>query len=215
MGFQSSHPYFYQYPAECRKTIQFYELNSDGFNKEAETLDVTGSFLFSIVAPEMSQYNYLVNKIETSSLKVLYIEAGAAYADFSIGLFQMKPSFVETMESNILDYPDLKKEYSDCIFAEPNSRDARVQRVNRLNQTDWQLRYLSLFYKLTAKRFANKTFADEEEKIQFFATAYNVGFYKTAEEIERIGKLKLFPHFSTTKYRYCEISLSFYKSFRK
>jgi hypothetical protein len=211
LGVQISHPYITEYPYESRNTLRFYEQNRDKFDNSAKDVPVNGLFLFSIVAPEVSQYNFLRNKIETSSLKVLYVEGGTVYSDFSIGQFQMKPSFVETMEQNLLKYPDLKTAYSDCLFADPESRESRVSRVNRLNDTDWQLRYLSLFVELMKKRFASKVFANDEEKLKFYAAAYNVGFYKSAEEIEKIGKLKLFPHFGTTKYRYCEIALCFYR----
>ena len=42
--------------------------------------------------------------MEITLLKALYINLGEDYANFSIGQFQMKPSFAESIHKQITDY---------------------------------------------------------------------------------------------------------------
>ena len=49
----------------------------------------------AIIFPEFVRYSALRDKMEISLLKTLYINLGEDYANFSIGQFQMKPSFAE------------------------------------------------------------------------------------------------------------------------
>ena len=51
----------------------------------------------SIIFPEIVRYSALRDKVEISLLKTLYVNLGEDYADFSIGQFQMKPSFAEAI----------------------------------------------------------------------------------------------------------------------
>lgn len=53
--------------------------------------------LQAIVFPEIMRYNGLKDGIETESLRTLYVQFGEDYADFSIGLFQMKPCFAQQL----------------------------------------------------------------------------------------------------------------------
>jgi len=49
----------------------------------------------AIVFPELVRYSALRDKMEITLLKTLYVNLGEDYANFSIGQFQMKPSFAE------------------------------------------------------------------------------------------------------------------------
>ena len=55
----------------------------------------------AVVFPELIRYSALRDKIEITLLKSLYIYKGDDYADFSIGQFQMKPSFAELIHKNV------------------------------------------------------------------------------------------------------------------
>ena len=211
-GVNTSHPYATQYSSECQKALEFYAANKSGFEQAAKNTHVSAAFMFAIVAPEITQFSYLGNIIETGSLKVLYVQSGASYSDFSVGFFQMKPSFIERMEDSLLKDTALQQQFKECLIDDPTSRAARVTRVKRLEQSGWQLKYLALFYALTEKRFSNKQFTTQEERLQFYASAYNCGFHKSASIIEATGEKALFPHFSSPKYKYSDISLWFYKS---
>lgn len=202
------------YPQECEATKQFFIEHKTAFEQAGKDAGLRAEFLFAVVAPELSQFTYLSNKLETYSLKVMYVQGGKDYADFSIGFFQMKPSFIEQMETAIAAYDDLKTDFSDCLFAEPDARQTRVERINRLNTVEWQLKYLTLFCVLVNKRFNTVAFADNEEKLRFYASAYNTGLHKTENDIKKTGEKSLFPHFSRRKFKYTDVAVWFYeKSF--
>ena len=52
----------------------------------------------AVVFPELVLYSALQDCIETTAVKGLYLQGGTRGADFSIGRFQMKPSFAEALE---------------------------------------------------------------------------------------------------------------------
>ncbi len=60
----------------------------------------------SIVLPELIRWNALQDIMETTALELLYVEKGKDGADFSIGYFQMKPSFIENLENYVLTNRD-------------------------------------------------------------------------------------------------------------
>lgn len=209
LGFAQS--YSELYPKECQAAKQFFVEHKTEFEQAGKSVGVSAEFLFAIVAPEVSQFVYLRNKLETYSLKVMYVQGGKAYSDFSIGYFQMKPSFIEQMEEFLAADSVFIAKFSECLFLEPNSRQARVVRVDRLNTVEWQIKYLTLFCALVNKRFGTVSFADEDEKLCFYCSAYNAGFYKTENEIKKIGEKSFFPHFSRHKFRYSNVAFCFYK----
>jgi hypothetical protein len=166
--------------------------------------------MFAIVAPEISQFSYLENKLQSYSLKVMYVQYGKHYANFSVGLLQMQPAFIEQLDDSIRTNEYLKARFSDNLIDKPTDREKRVEIVNRLNNTEWQIRYLSVFCTLLHRRFAHLSFADEAEKLRFYAVAYNAGLHKTAADLQRIGEKAQFPHFSRHKFRYADVSVWFY-----
>jgi len=76
------------------------------------------------------------------------VQGGADYANFSIGYFQMKPSFVEQLEEFIQADSLLRRKYRDCLFIKPQERAARVTRVDRLITIEWQIKYLEILKSL-------------------------------------------------------------------
>ena len=52
----------------------------------------------AVVFPELVRYSALMDFMETTAVKALYQQKGVKGADFSIGRFQMKPSFVADLE---------------------------------------------------------------------------------------------------------------------
>ena len=57
--------------------------------------------IIAIAFPEILRYNAFSDLIETTSNRLLYINGGRTASDFSIGLFQMRPSFVEDLENYV------------------------------------------------------------------------------------------------------------------
>jgi len=202
--------YLERYPKECKAAQRFFEEYKTEFEQAGREAGVSAAFLFAIVAPELSQAAYVKNKVETYLVKQAYV-SGGSHVDFSIGAFQMKPSFIERMEACVVADDSLKKYFSDCLFEDPDSEQSRTERIDRMNMVEWQMRYLTMFCLLIDKRFDNLSFANEEEKLRFYASAYNCGFHKTEQHIKTTEKKALFPRFASKKFRYTDVALWFYR----
>ena len=140
----------------------------------------------------------------------MYVQGGTVYANFSIGYFQMKPSFIERLEEYAAADTVLKTKYAACLFANPNERASRVARIDRLNTVEWQIIYLMLFCEMLQKQFENVVFTNTEEQLRFYASAYNCGFHKSEQQIKETEQKALFPHFSRKKFKYSDIAVWFY-----
>ncbi|MDR1274307.1 MAG: hypothetical protein LBK12_07140, partial [Odoribacteraceae bacterium] len=142
--------------------------------------------------------------------KVFYVQKGKAYADFSTGFFQMKPSFIERLEDSLQTKKHLHEKFKECLLPDPASREARVERLRRLGQMEWQLEYLALFCELVHERFPSKSELPERDMLVFYATAYNTGFHKPEDAIDQMARQALFPRFTREKFRYADVALWFY-----
>lgn len=167
------------------------------------------------VFPEMVRFSEMKNMIETTSLEMLYVNWGDRYADFSIGYFQMKPSFVESMEDYVA-----KNNLSKDIFmptSPKNDENGKRQfRIKNLRTWEGQLNYLKAFWQIVHIRFKDKKFNSITEKVHFFATAYNRGFLNTEQEIILWQKKFFFPHgrlFKSPQYNYGSIAQDFYERY--
>ncbi len=180
---------------------------NDSLKKE----NINPEFAVAIIFPELIRYSAIQDIIEVSALKTLYIQYGTKYSDFSIGHFQMKPSFAEKIEE-IFSAKNKKTK-----FSKKNSPQSRLDRIKRLDSDVWQLRYLIMFIKIMDSRFANEIFINESEKLRFYATAYNCGFTKSAQEIKDRINLSFFstvliPVEDTERYCYPDISVFFFEN---
>jgi hypothetical protein len=162
------------------------KLNSmqDDFITCSALCNADPKFMQSIVFPEVMRFNNIKDGIEAESLRTLYVQFGAAYANFSIGLFQMKPTFAEQVEQKSKQwlpgniYKELQLDYNSN-----DEENIRMQRVERLQDEDWQMVYLTAFICLCNKMYANKIFSSPIEKLQWYATVYNAGFDKKDQYI--------------------------------
>lgn len=199
------------YAAECSRAISFYRLHESEFEAAADRAGVSADFLFAIVAPEVSQYGNLGDIAQTYALKTLYVQAGKDYADFSIGRFQMKPSFVEQLEQYVHDEDSLLALFPEIMPTKEEGRNRRSERVERLERPDWQLKYLAVFCRVVQHRFSTTEFASEPEKLRFYANAYNAGFFLDSRQLQQC-RTAYFPHFARQKFRYADVSLWFYEN---
>ena len=163
----------------------------------------------AIVFPELIRYSALQDKLETFALESLYVRYGKAYANFSIGEFQIKPSFAEKIEIdflNLLGDSEIGVRSKDTIQNTTN----RAARVKRLKDKKAMLNYLLMFFKVMEKKYPiwNTT----ENKIKFFACAYNANYQKPDKEIFSLISKKFFTTglISPTKYCYPDISLYYF-----
>lgn len=199
------------YASECREALSFWTAHKTEFEIASESSGVPAGFLFAIVAPEISQYGNLTDKVQIYALKTLYVQMGKGYADFSIGRFQMKPSFVEQLEQYIQDADTLLASFPEVRMTDKEGRSARIELVRRLEQQDWQMKYLALFCRVVQHRFRGMMFESEQEKLRFYANAYNAGFMLDSERLRRY-KGAYFPHLAKQKFRYADVSLWFYEN---
>lgn len=144
------------------------------------------NFMQAIVFPEVMRYNTLKDDIESESLKVLYVQFGKEYANFSIGTFQMKPSFAEEVETKAKGLlPDSIYNELQLGYATSDEETVRSQRLKRLLDEDWQMIYLTAFTAVCDIIYSYKTFSSPLEKLPWYATVYNAGFGRTPAFIER------------------------------
>lgn len=181
------------------------------FNEFAAPPDVAEAIVF----PELIRYSALQNFMETAAVKALYVQGGTHMANFSIGRFQMKPSFAEEVEQEWMQ-TEWKSKY-EIYFDLSDNIEARRMRILRLDDTQWQCIYLSLFLKLVYYRYPQLEKEDSVAQVRFCATAYNVAFKGSYEEI-RAKSRKTFFHtdfiatHSTVYYAYADIAVYYYNT---
>jgi len=160
----------------------------------------------------------IADYIEVKALEVMYVQYGHDYADFSIGLFQMKPSFAEQIETDMLKYR-LEEKYPELSALKPSitdSLDLRRDRIIRLKDEYHQLLYLEAFVRIMALRYPDLEKAALKDRLMFYSTAYNAGYRKGDKVIRCEGEKARFycgmitP--PTGKYNYAEIALDYYLS---
>lgn len=163
------------------------------------------------MAPELSQYNRVSDLAQTYALKVLYVQSGKHYGDFSIGPFQMKPSFAELLEREMRKSPELQALFPEIPVAAEDTREARAERIRRLQSAAWQRTYLSLslFCRIAGLRFRDGLPAAEKDRLRLFANAYNIGLLHDAAYLLEDNR-RCFPRGGTPKFRYADLSVWFY-----
>jgi hypothetical protein len=169
----------------------------------------------SIIFPELVRYSALRDKMEISLLKTLYVNLGEEYADFSIGVFQMKPSFAETIRHESTVFLGRR---SGIVFKSPDDyadiKDFRKSIISDLEDPEGQVAYLISFIRICEKKF-NISRLSERSRIKFLATAYNFSIDKTALQIAGMADKKFFSTklLKTENYCYADISVFWYNQY--
>ncbi|POY39313.1 hypothetical protein C3K47_02105 [Solitalea longa] len=197
-----------------------YEQAKDFLNKNAWIADslrnyhVPATFAQAIIFPELVRFSVLRDQMETGGLKILYVSFGKDYADFSIGRFQMKPSFAEQLLTDIETHK-LSKTFRSLLINK--TLDEETQRrtvIKSLESLQKQVLYLAAFYQVCEQKFKSTKWASEDEKLRFYATAYNCGYRQTEKYIRQKQQQS---YFSTSitgfgkKYNYASISAYYYQ----
>jgi hypothetical protein len=169
----------------------------------------------SIVFPEMVRYSALRDKMEIGLLKTLYVNLGEEYADFSIGVFQMKPSFAETIRSEASTYLGRRSGITFKTASDYDDiKDYRKSIIRDLEDPESQVIYLISFMQICQKKF-NLNRLDNLKLLKFLATAYNFGIDKKPLEIVRMTDKKFFSInlLKTENYSYADVSVFWYKQY--
>jgi len=176
--------------------------------KYASDFNIPGKELKAIVFPELIRYNGIFNTLEIETLKFLYVREGKHYADFSVGYFQMKPSFAEMVEQDggkLLGARWLKDAGWKGAAAETEDEISRKERVRRLSNTEQQIIYLCAFYKICQLKFQDRSFASPVDRLRLFATCYNAGYRRSYESLLAFQLKKNF-----FNYNYSSVSAYYY-----
>ena len=200
-----------------------------------QSFDVPCDIAESVIFPELIRYSLFQDRMETGSVKSVYVSRGSAGCDFSIGRFQMKPSFVEKLEKRWMR-SDLPRKY-DLYFDTKDSQMARRVRISRMEKEEWQCIYLAVFLKMLYLDYGsvNKDGVhtqdgldslSRKEQVRLAATAYNCGCrwvnpgYGPLKELRDKSREKHFhiafvPTRGTRRYVYADIALKHFKEINR
>ena len=113
----------------------------EAWKKEFDVFGVDARLAEAVVFPELIRYSFWKDEIEKVAVNGLYVKKGRDGADFSVGRFQMKPSFAEKVERTWNSSP-LAQEYGFSFNIADNA-EARRSRVLRLGTEEGQCRSAS------------------------------------------------------------------------
>ncbi len=198
------------------KAGSFVAENETWMKQLAKKYDVSYPEAVALVFPELIRYSALRDKIEITLLKSLYIYKGDEYANFSIGRFQMKPSFAEAIHRKV---PLLRGRIRNQFMGKITDEDIRKYRasiVKELEQPESQFLYLIAFLKICGSVYNLKEM-NEKERLKFLATAYNYSFEKSFDEVNKMTDKKFFytSLIKAESYSYADISAFWYRNYRK
>ena len=181
--------------------------------------DVDPALAESVVWPEMQQYSYMRDLLETGADSITS-GARSGRMDFSIGVFQMKPSFVEKLEtawrlSGLADYYNLPFDTGD-------DASVRQSRIERMSVAEWQVIYLGMFLRLLNFSYRLDSLPPEEQ-VRLAANAYNRGCDWPGEGCGSLDSLRvnidarlfprvIIPSSGRRRYSYPALCLEHYKT---
>ncbi len=197
------------FPKEYQEALNFIKNNKKIIDNEF--FDVPKTLLLSIVFPELTRYNIIKDFGEATTLKILYVNFGEYYANFSIGNCQMKPTFAEYLEKYQQKYSLKNLVKNPLKYDETDEKTLRELRIKRLQDFAWQLKYLKVFYFMMEDIFSQKKWKNNTEKCVFYATAYNLGIYEE-QKIKNWITIKAFPNGKNKAlaYAYASVAQEFF-----
>ena len=166
------------------------------------------------------RYSIVSDFLETEILELSYVEYGLDYADFSIGKFQMKPSFVEQLEAAICDRPQLSAKYQKLtMYPAGDDQVIRAERIKRIKSPEYQYLFLEAFYSYCLMTYCHYLEDKSlQEVVGFAGTAYNMGFHISVDEILQYQSHKNFPfgaRYNGDQYAYSSVSTEIFKQLIK
>jgi hypothetical protein len=195
---------------------EFVRKNEKWMKELTDRYDVPYDIAVAVVFPELVRYSALLDKIEITLLKSLYVSLGDEYANFSVGRFQMKPSFAEAVNTGI----QLFRNRLRNKFRQKSEFDApwkyRSAIVSGLEDPESQFLYLIAFLKICEHTYDLKEMGDEQ-KVKFLSTAYNYSFLKTADDVNSMSDKRFFSTKLAAEEYYCysDISLAWFKKYKE
>ncbi len=218
-AFSGNHPDYKQEFGDKYSIALKYIIEQPEWGSLFKKNNIDPAFAVAIVFPEIVRYSVICDKIEIAGLQTLYVQYGTSYADFSVGRFQMKPSFAQSVEADYYILKDSIFKGLSFKFDTTNTPDARIARLKRLSSTEGQMTYLMLFIHIMEHRYINYPWKTVYEKLRLFATAYNFGYKINSKKLFTDTHRKTF-HTGiisgryVKKYCYANISCDFMKNYK-
>jgi len=196
--------------------VNWLQQNKISIQKYADQFNIPAKELKAIVFPELIRYNTIFDAIEINSLKYLYVSDGKEYADFSVGYFQMKPSFAEMVEQDLAGLKDsvfISQSKINGLYNMADNELNRNARIARITSIDMQVQYLCAFYKICEHKFADIRFFSTADKVKCFATSYNAGYRRSFESLQSFQQKKYYHTgklVTSQRYNYADISAYYF-----
>jgi hypothetical protein len=197
---------------DWQKAISYLNENGWWIRQSIEKYDIPYNEAVAVIFPELVRYSAIRDKMEITLLKTLYRNLGEDYADFSVGVFQVKPSFAERIRSLA---PEVMGKKAKLLFKRRSyykyDHDYRAAIIIDLENPQTEINYIIAFFTICRYRF-DPDQMDEESRIKFLATAYNTGFWKSKEDIMKMEERKFFNTklIKTENYSYADVALFWY-----
>jgi hypothetical protein len=200
------------------KALLFVEENQVWMRKECKLCQVDYHLAVSVVFPELVRYSAVRDKIEITLLKALYTHKGAEYSDFSVGVFQIKPSCAETIIGELFKTEDRKLSgYFFKLHRSLPDMEKRIAILKELEDPEAEFIYVLGMIRLLDKKYGKKLWTSAHEKISFYAAAYNAGFNNSEAWIRQQMSAATF-HTGIIKpsvcYSYAGISAAFFEEMK-
>ncbi len=198
---------------EYEEAVAYCSQHNEQLSEVFAQYHIETEFALSLVFPEILRYNIIRDFLETFSLEMAYVHGGTQAANFSIGPFQMKPTFAEAIERKLVDNNIEWKDYFNYP-ADFSLLQIRRERLKRLKSLQWQAHYLAAFIHLQEKRFAHVAWENESERLAIFATAYNYRFDADIQDLTNVRDVKYFPYgvHKPNPFSYTFVALYFYNN---
>jgi hypothetical protein len=195
---------------------KFISENTNWMQNQAKYSKVDYFIARSIVFPELVRYSAVYDKMEITLLKALYVNYGTDYANFSVGVFQIKPSCAEQIlqEVSLMHDKKFAAHFSplNTALSVPDMREALIK---DLENPETEFYYVLAMIKVLDKKYPNLNLNGDQNKLSFYATAYNCGFTNTEKYIRQRMNIKSFhPGLIKTEiqYSYADIAVSYYSN---
>lgn len=210
----SSFTYRSQFSDEYTEAVSFLSKNNTAISSICHKYGADEALLKAVIFPELTRYSLFKDFFESSGNEVLYVNGGRTACDFSIGNFQMKPSFAEDVEQLISISAEKERFNALTAYKATDDKGIRRERVERLKQTAWQTTYLCAFIALTSNKVPQGI--SREEQIRFYAAAYNLGLKKSAADVLAWQHIAAFPYGKgRSKFAYADVALEYYNTLKQ
>lgn len=188
--------YVTHYGVDYQEAVEWVEKQYPKLQVQAAIHGLEAQELVAVIFPELLRYSAWKDLLETEALGMAYVEGGTDWADFSIGAFQMKPSFAEALESCLQKWVAGSTAFGHLLPQKNQTiQQQRQARLDRLSTLEGQIEYLCCFYSWMQQRVGFYLIAPTpSQKIAILATAYNSGFWKSWSALLQASQQQYFPY---------------------